>query len=224
MSPFGGFGSTAAIVFVLLVAAVKALWEDGKRHQEDRRTNASNAHVLQPDGAACVSGQAGMHAAPAGARNIFLLLGEREGHPVQGACTCCSAWLSCLASDKDVSTRPPGSLKDVTWKDISVGQLLVVRDDELFPADLLCLWSELPEQVCFIKTTNLDGETNLKHRRPLDLKKEGTGQRQVWCLGQQWQQQQPQPWMDSGRTRIADHIWCWVGFCTALPVSRSYMP
>ena len=51
VSPFGGFGSTAAIVFVLLVAAVKALWEDSKRHQEDRRTNASTAHVLQPDGA-----------------------------------------------------------------------------------------------------------------------------------------------------------------------------
>ena len=50
VSPFGGFGSTAAIVFVLLVAAVKALWEDAKRHQEDRRTNASHAHVLQADG------------------------------------------------------------------------------------------------------------------------------------------------------------------------------
>ena len=74
-----------------------------------------------------------------------------------------------------------GSVKDVTWKDVSVGQLLVVRDDELFPADLLCLWSELPEHVCFIKTTNLDGETNLKNRRPLDLKKEGTSERQVRC-------------------------------------------
>lgn len=30
------------------------------------------------------------------------------------------------------------------------------------------LWP-LP-QVCFIKTTNLDGETNLKIRRPLDVK------------------------------------------------------
>ena len=56
VSPFGGFGSTAAIVFVLLVAAIKALWEDGKRHQEDRRTNASIAHILQPDGAYLCTG------------------------------------------------------------------------------------------------------------------------------------------------------------------------
>ena len=51
MSPFGGFGSTAAIVFVLLVAAVKALWEDSKRHTEDRKTNASVAHVVEASGA-----------------------------------------------------------------------------------------------------------------------------------------------------------------------------
>ena len=60
-----------------------------------------------------------------------------------------------------------------------MGQLLLVRDDELFPADLLCLWSELPERVCFIKTTNLDGETNLKNRRPLDLKQDSAAGQQV---------------------------------------------
>lgn len=50
VSPFGGFGSTAALVFVCLVAAVKALWEDSKRHIEDRKTNASTAHLVDPSG------------------------------------------------------------------------------------------------------------------------------------------------------------------------------
>ena len=45
-----------------------------------------------------------------------------------------------------------------------------MRDEELFPADLMCLHSELPENVCYIKTTNLDGETNLKIKKPLDMK------------------------------------------------------
>lgn len=49
-----------------------------------------------------------------------------------------------------------------------MGQILRVNDDELFPADLLCLASALPDNVCFIKTTNLDGESNLKIRRPID--------------------------------------------------------
>ena len=35
---------------------------------------------------------------------------------------------------------------------------------------LRCPLRRPPAQVCFIKTTNLDGETNLKIRRPMDLK------------------------------------------------------
>ena len=48
--------------------------------------------------------------------------------------------------------------------------MILVKDEELFPADLMCLYSNLAENVCFIKTTNLDGETNLKIKKPVDLK------------------------------------------------------
>lgn len=58
-----------------------------------------------------------------------------------------------------------GSFEDVTWRKVEVGQIVKVEDEELFPADLLCLASALPDDVCFIRTTNLDGETNLKVRR-----------------------------------------------------------
>ena len=50
VSPFGGWGSTLALLFVLIVAAIKAMFEDVKRHQEDRSTNASTAHVVNADG------------------------------------------------------------------------------------------------------------------------------------------------------------------------------
>jgi hypothetical protein len=52
VSPFSPYGPTIALLFVLLVAAVKAIVEDKKRHREDRITNNSTAHVVQPDGAA----------------------------------------------------------------------------------------------------------------------------------------------------------------------------
>ncbi|CAK0743492.1 hypothetical protein CVIRNUC_001474 [Coccomyxa viridis] len=112
VSPFGGWGSSLALGFVLVVAAIKAIWEDAKRHQEDRRTNASVAHRYMPD----------------------------------------------------------GTIQDIKWRDVRVGHILKVEDEELFPADLLCLYSALEDDACFIKTTNLDGESNLKIRRPLDLR------------------------------------------------------
>jgi len=50
VSPYGGFGSTAALVFVLLVAGIKAVYEDYKRHSEDNETNKTMTHVMQADG------------------------------------------------------------------------------------------------------------------------------------------------------------------------------
>jgi hypothetical protein len=44
-----------------------------------------------------------------------------------------------------------------------------VRDGELLPADLLLLRAWAPEGVAFVRTTNLDGETNLKVRRNVQL-------------------------------------------------------
>jgi hypothetical protein len=112
ISPYSGLGATAALLFVLAVAAVKAIWEDVKRHQEDQRTNTSVTRRLRAD----------------------------------------------------------GSAEEIPWTEVRVGDALLVRDGENFPADLLCLHSALPDNVCFIRTTNLDGETNLKIRRPLDIK------------------------------------------------------
>ncbi len=115
VSPYSGIGATMALTFVLVVAGVKAIWEDVKRHREDEILNKSITHRVK--------------------------------------------------FDEDGELR----IEDVSWTDIKVGDAVMVKDDENFPADLLCLYSDLPDNVCFIKTTNLDGETNLKIRKPVDI-------------------------------------------------------
>ena len=44
------YGPTIALVFVLAVAAIKAIVEDKKRHDEDRKTNNTTAHLVLEDG------------------------------------------------------------------------------------------------------------------------------------------------------------------------------
>lgn len=53
----------------------------------------------------------------------------------------------------------------VAWKDVKVGDLVHLSNNELVPADLLLLRSSDPQGVAYIDTCNLDGETNLKERQ-----------------------------------------------------------
>lgn len=54
LDPFCRYGPTIALVFVLAVAAIKAIVEDKKRHDEDWKTNNTTAHLVLEDGRSLV--------------------------------------------------------------------------------------------------------------------------------------------------------------------------
>jgi len=47
---------------------------------------------------------------------------------------------------------------------LRVGDICKIEDGDTFPADLCFLTSSAEEGTCFIKTSSLDGEKNLKKR------------------------------------------------------------
>jgi phospholipid-translocating ATPase len=53
----------------------------------------------------------------------------------------------------------------VRWRDIRVGDLLYVSNKQPLPADMVILASSEAENICYIETSSIDGETNLKLRR-----------------------------------------------------------
>ena len=50
------------------------------------------------------------------------------------------------------------------WKDIEVGDIVQVRDEQSFPADMIIISSSEPDGTFYVETKNLDGETSLKQK------------------------------------------------------------
>ena len=69
--------------------------------------------------------------------------------------------------DKEQNSEPAEVYRDNQWEKTQSGNLLIgeiveVKQDFSFPADLILIDSSLPEGICFIETGTLDGEKTLK--------------------------------------------------------------
>lgn len=60
-----------------------------------------------------------------------------------------------------------GSWEAVLWKDVQVGDIVKLISNSAIPADLVILATGEPMSICYIETSNLDGETTLKLRQGL---------------------------------------------------------
>ncbi|XP_028271277.1 probable phospholipid-transporting ATPase IA isoform X6 [Parambassis ranga] len=110
VSPTGRWTTLVPLLFILVVAAVKEIIEDLKRHNADSVVNKKECQVL------------------------------RNG-----------AW------------------EIVHWEKVEVGDIIRVNGSDFVPADAVILSSSEPQGMCYIETSNLDGETNLKIRQGLQV-------------------------------------------------------
>ncbi|KAJ7989300.1 hypothetical protein DPEC_G00318050 [Dallia pectoralis] len=110
VSPTGRWTTLVPLIFILLVAAMKEIIEDLKRHKADKVANRKEAQVLRD-----------------------------------------------------------GTWEVVHWEKVKVGDVVRASDGDHLPADLVLLASSEPHAMCYIETSNLDGETNLKIRQGLQV-------------------------------------------------------
>ena len=57
--------------------------------------------------------------------------------------------------------------KDCTWGDLTVGDIILLRRNEIFPADVLILDSE--NEDCLLQTRFVDGKSLETKKKPIKL-------------------------------------------------------
>lgn len=65
------------------------------------------------------------------------------------------------------------------WKEVKVGDIVRVQNNEEIPADVMILSSSDEDNCCFVETKNLDGETNLKVKQALKFSTENDQMRRA---------------------------------------------
>ena len=55
--------------------------------------------------------------------------------------------------------------QEVKSQDLLIGEIIIVKEDKSFPADLILIDTSLDEGICYIETATLDGEKTLKFKK-----------------------------------------------------------
>lgn len=175
------------LLIVLLITALKDGYEDVKRHQSDRRVNNSLVRVLA--GGDFVNPNVMQRKSKTFVKGVMRSYGLREKsmkkvldkEELAGITTQVNdavehidessageypqnmnRTLSSIFRGHAGTDRP--RWKDKAWEDVAVGDFIKIMNNESIPADILICSTSEEENVAFVETKNLDGETNLKSR------------------------------------------------------------
>ena len=142
-TPITFYTTLGPLMIVLGISMAQEGLADLRRHRADREVNNSKATIVRRSGPV----------APGGEGRIlgWSTPSERGG--------------DAAAAAPAAAERKGGDCFHVAWKDMLVGDLVLVRNMEQLPADLILLASSSEGGSAYIETSSIDGETNLKLRR-----------------------------------------------------------
>ncbi|KAJ3719928.1 phospholipid-translocating ATPase [Lentinula raphanica] len=174
------------LLIVVGITAIKDGYEDVKRHQSDRRVNHtavkvlsssewSNPNLMQPKSRTFVRGLVPKRLRPTSIKSNTAAVEKAEGVGDGSNTEQPTAIPNDVEFDEEIPEherrfsfhthhvkRP--HWKTIIWEDVRVGDFVKISDNESFPADILICATSEDENVAYVETKNLDGETNLKSR------------------------------------------------------------
>lgn len=161
------------------MTGIKDAYEDIKRHQSDRVVNYSETHVLEGGGyvnhnpmepksktfVRALTKRIGKEKLTKAISNQPAQALTNPAPPEKGTPPAIGETPDAEYDDDSTAyfnkpSRPHWQRS--IWEDLRVGDFVKISDHESIPADVLICATSEDENVAFVETKNLDGETNLK--------------------------------------------------------------
>lgn len=153
LSPTGSYTTIAPLLVFVMISMAKEGYDDVRRYKLDQVENNNETLVL--------------HAYTHVDINENFLIrskGLRSKRAKKGF------GIDSPETDQEIDIEAtasgPKHWATLKWKDLKVGDIIKLHRDEAVPADILLLHADGPNNIAFIETMALDGETNLKTKSP----------------------------------------------------------
>lgn len=158
-STTGHYTTIIPLLIFMSISIAREGFDDWRRHLHDKEENGKIAHVLEEDA----------DLASFDTQSIHTIMTETIpiGEPASSA-----ASLNMPYTEKNLFTNSAlmarYNLKTykTKWKDVKVGDILVINENEWVPADVVLLAVDGDQPEAFVETMALDGETSFKSRFP----------------------------------------------------------
>jgi len=147
-SPVGPISSFTPLLVVIAVSCFKEFAEDIKRHKQDKEINNREAYIYRPP---FYQEDPNSNSFDDDSYNIFSKI------PFLRSKSGTESAVPLYSNQSSV-----GIYQKCRWRDIKVGDIILVKDGELLPADIVCISTSRSDGRTYLETANLDGETNLK--------------------------------------------------------------
>lgn len=150
-------GAILPLIVILLITALKDGYEDFKRHQSDNRVNHSKALALTG------GNWSNPNASEPKSRDFMrVILQSLRMSSTSPTAIGSNPEFDYAVSEKQRIDGPHWI--ETSWEDLRVGDFVKIFNNDSIPADILICATSEEEDVAFVETKNLDGETNLKSR------------------------------------------------------------